>query len=58
MRQTDLEFATAYWHWFFLLQPGGLPERMIGADPEWFVREILSRWSAERSISARSRLSS
>jgi haloacetate dehalogenase len=47
LRQTDLEFATAYWHWFFLLQPGGLPERMIGADPEWFVREILSRWSAD-----------
>ena len=46
LRQTDLGFATAYWHWFFLLQPGGLPERMIGADPEWFVGEILARWSA------------
>jgi haloacetate dehalogenase len=47
LRQTDLGFATAYWHWFFLLQSGGLPERMIGADPGWFVREILSRWSAD-----------
>lgn len=46
LRGTDLGFATAYWHWFFLLQPGGLPERMIGADPEWFVREILDRWAA------------
>lgn len=46
LRRTDLGFATAYWHWFFLLQPGGLPERMIGADPEWFVGEILARWSA------------
>jgi haloacetate dehalogenase len=47
LRETDLAFATAYWHWFFLLQSGGLPERMIGADPEWFVREILQRWAAE-----------
>ncbi len=47
LRQTDLGFATAYWHWFFLQQPGGLPERMIGADPEWFVREILRRWAAD-----------
>lgn len=46
LRGTDLGFASAYWHWFFLLQQGGLPERMIGADPEWFVREILARWSA------------
>jgi len=49
LRQTDVAFATAYWHWFFLLQPGGLPERMIGADPAWFVREILDRWSADSS---------
>lgn len=46
-RGTDQAFATAYWHWFFLIQRGGLPERMIGADPEWFVREILSRWAAD-----------
>jgi len=46
LRQTDLGFASAYWHWFFLLQQGGLPEHMIGADPEWFVGEILDRWSA------------
>jgi len=26
-------FARAYWHWFFLIQPAPLPERMIGADP-------------------------
>lgn len=45
-RGTDQAFATAYWHWFFLIQAGGLPERMIGADPGWFVREILERWSA------------
>jgi len=31
-RATDMEFATAYYHWFFLIQPYDLPERMIGAD--------------------------
>lgn len=29
-------FARAYWHWFFLIQPAPLPERMIGADPRDF----------------------
>ena len=33
---TSVEFAQAYWHWFFLTQPDPLPEKMIGADPETF----------------------
>jgi haloacetate dehalogenase len=44
-RGTDQAFATAYYHWFFLIQPDGLPEAMIGRDPEWFLRETLRRWS-------------
>jgi len=28
--QTDDAFARAYWHWFFLIQPAPVPERMIG----------------------------
>ena len=39
--QTDLAFASAYYHWFFLIQPAPLPERMIGADPELYLREKL-----------------
>jgi haloacetate dehalogenase len=42
--RTDQAFATAYWHWFFLIQPDGLPERMIGADPDGYLDEILRRW--------------
>ena len=42
---TDQAFATAYYHWFFLIQPDGLPEAMIGRDPEWFLRETIRRWS-------------
>ena len=36
--RTDQAFATAYFWWFFLIQPEPLPERMIGADPEFFLR--------------------
>ncbi|MBX3685732.1 MAG: alpha/beta hydrolase [Rhodocyclaceae bacterium] len=43
---TDQAFATGYYHWFFLIQPHGLPERMIGADPGWFLVEKLRRWAA------------
>jgi haloacetate dehalogenase len=45
---TDLTFARAYYHWFFLIQPAPLPERLIGADPEFFLREKLRGWSQGR----------
>ena len=35
-RLADSRFALAYWHWFFLAQPDGFPEGMIGADPDAF----------------------
>jgi len=37
----DQKAATASYHWFFLIQPGGLPERLIGAEPEFFLRHSL-----------------
>jgi haloacetate dehalogenase len=37
----DQNAATASYHWFFLIQPGGLPERLIGAEPEFFLRHSL-----------------
>ncbi len=36
-RDTSKEFATKYMWWFFLIQKAPLPERMIGADPEFFL---------------------
>ncbi|KAB0682079.1 alpha/beta fold hydrolase [Aureimonas leprariae] len=39
----DAAQAMKMWHWPFLAQPDGIPERMIGADPAWFVRTILAR---------------
>ena len=43
---TDQAFATGYYHWFFLIQGKGLPERMIAADPEYYLRMKLGQWSA------------
>ena len=40
------ELATGYYHWFFLIQPNGLPERMIGADPEYYLRSKIGHWSS------------
>ena len=36
--RTDKEFATRYFWWFFLIQPAPLPERLIDADPAFFLR--------------------
>mgnify|MGYP001800353231 CR=1 FL=1 len=41
----DQAMATIYEHWFFLIQPDGLPERLIGQDPEFYLTTKLRRWS-------------
>lgn len=42
--RADRAFATAYYHWFFLIQPYDLPERLIGADPQYYLRKKLGGW--------------
>jgi haloacetate dehalogenase len=37
--KTDQAFATAYYHWFFLIQPFDLPERLIASDPIYYLRK-------------------
>ena len=44
--KTDQGFATAYYHWFFLIQPFDLPERMIGADPVYYLHRKLAGWGS------------
>ena len=34
----DQKAATGSWHWFFLIQPRGSPERLIGSEAEFFLR--------------------
>ncbi len=43
----DKNVATGYYHWFFLIQPFDLPETLIGADPEYYLRKKLGQWSAD-----------
>lgn len=38
--------ATDYYHWFFLIQPYDFPERLIGADPDYYLEHKLAGWSA------------
>jgi len=45
--KTDQAFATAYYHWFFLIQPGGMPERLIGADPIFYLHHKLGGWGSK-----------
>jgi len=44
LERTDQAFATAYYHWFFLIQPFDFPERMIGRDPVDYLRQKLGGW--------------
>jgi haloacetate dehalogenase len=41
--QTDIEFAKAYFHWFFLIQKEPLPETMISANPRRFAELFMGR---------------
>ncbi|UXH79241.1 alpha/beta fold hydrolase [Roseateles amylovorans] len=41
--QTTEAFARAYWHWFFLIQPAPLPERLIEADPAAYALDVMGR---------------
>lgn len=43
------EVATGYYHWFFLIQDGRLPETLIGHDPAFYVRTKLAHWSGDVS---------
>ncbi len=42
----DRTFATAYYHWFFLIQPADLPERLIAGDPRYFLHRLLGSWGS------------
>ncbi len=48
-QRVDKALATSTFHWFFLIQPE-LPERLIGADPDFYIEWILRKWS--RDVSA------
>ena len=40
--------AIASYHWTFLAVPAPVPERLIGADPEFYIGHLLERWAGRR----------
>ncbi len=42
------DVAKAYYHWFFLAQPAPFPERLIGADPDYYFESCLLGWGASK----------
>lgn len=41
--QASTAFATAYWHWYFLIQPPPLPEALIESDPSRYIRSVMGK---------------
>jgi len=48
---TDEAFARGYWHWFYLIRPAPVPERMIGAHPGLYLRDKMGE-SIARNVFA------
>jgi haloacetate dehalogenase len=42
-QSTDMRYASAYWHWFFLIQPSPLPEKLLQGHVPWFILSRLGR---------------
>lgn len=40
---TNMEFATRYVWWFFLIQPAPLPERLIGTNLEFYLQHHINK---------------
>jgi haloacetate dehalogenase len=49
---THMEFAKAYFHWFFLIQREPLPETMISHDPMFFIEKMMGHRHAGLSAFA------
>jgi haloacetate dehalogenase len=43
LNHVSREFATFSYHWFFMIQPYDFPERLMGADAEYFIRKKLAK---------------
>ncbi len=43
LNNVTLQWGRFSWHWFFMIQPSPTPERMISADPEFYIRRKLSK---------------
>jgi haloacetate dehalogenase len=42
-QSTNMQFAKAYWHWFFLIQEAPLPEKMLEGQVPFYILKRLGR---------------
>jgi len=43
---TDKDFATLYYHWFFMIQPAPVPETLIGNSAAFLLDATLGNWGS------------
>lgn len=48
--KADMDLATTYYHWFFLIQKNGFPEKLILSDPAEVVNSFISRMSVQDDV--------
>jgi hypothetical protein len=48
VRSREGDRAATAWRHFFLIQPD-LPERLIGADPRFYLRRTFDEWAGQPS---------
>ena len=46
-QSTTMQFAKAYYHWFFLIQEAPLPERLLAGHVPWYILGRLGRGPAK-----------
>ncbi len=46
----NMKFAKSYFHWYFLIQPKWLPEKMIKFDPRQWMKNCLDKWSGNHKF--------
>lgn len=49
---TDRDLATAYYHWFFFIQPEPVPERLIAGDAMGYLHSLLGGWGGDGGLAA------
>jgi haloacetate dehalogenase len=50
-RRMDRTYGLKMYHWLFLAQPEPLPERLIAADPAFYVDHALASWAKANDLS-------
>ncbi|MBN8982519.1 MAG: alpha/beta hydrolase [Rhizobiales bacterium] len=48
----DRAYALKIYHWTLLAQPEPLPEKLLGANPDFYLKNKLASWSKSKDLSA------